>query len=93
VNPLTAPEFTSLRAIHWSLAEGGLPPDAERTPADDARIAAFFTIQELLRILDEFRRACMRGDLCHLVMNDTGRRRDLVVIDIRLVYERDRPPG
>jgi hypothetical protein len=84
-NPLTAPEFTALRAVAWSLSEDGLPPESEQTPADRARIVTFFVLHELLRILDEFAAACMRGDRCHLVVSDTGRRRDLVVIDLRLV--------
>lgn len=87
VDPLTSPEFAALRAVHWSLSQGGLPAVAERTAADEARIAAFFAIQELLHLLEDFHRACMRGDPCHLVVNDRGRTRDRVIIEIQMVYE------
>lgn len=88
VDPLASLEFAALRAVHWSLSQGGLPAAAEPTPADEVRVVTFFVVQELLAVLKAFRRACLRGEPCHLVVNDLGRSRERVVIDIRIVYER-----
>lgn len=71
-NLLTAPEFSALRALRRALARGGLPPVSRRRPHDEARIAAFFTVQQLLHILEEFRKACARGEAVRLAVSETG---------------------
>lgn len=63
-DPLEAPEFATLRSLRRALSRGGLP--SHRTPADEARLAAFMTLQELLRILDEYRVRLRRGDSVRL---------------------------
>lgn len=89
-DPLDAPELATLRALKRLLASGGLPPQSSRTPADEARIAAFFAVQELLHILDEFRNAHLRGARCRLVVSENGRSPGKVTIEIALVED---PPA
>lgn len=64
VDPLEAPEFAALRELRRRLSRGGLP--GQRTPEDDARLAAFATLQELLLVLGEFRVRVRRGDAVRL---------------------------
>jgi hypothetical protein len=92
-DPLASPEFTALRAIHRSLSEGDLPPGAERSPAEDARITAFFALQELLRILDDFAHACMSGERCHLIAEDKGTEKDKDRVTVELRIEPEVPAG
>ncbi len=67
-DPLEAPEFTTLRELRRLLSIGGLP--AERTPEAHARIAAFYALTELLRLLDEYRRRIRCGQRCRLVVHE-----------------------
>ena len=66
-NPLAAPEFTTLRDLRRALARGGLRSPSQRTPEDHARIAAFRTLEELLRLLEDYRRRVEGGQRCRLV--------------------------
>lgn len=84
---LGSPAFIALRAIRWSLADGAMPPATEHTPAEEARIVTFFALQEILRLLEEFSRARMRGERCHLVIGAHRAERSRVVIDLRIVPE------
>lgn len=86
-DPLDSQEFATLRTLKRLLAHGGLPPQSCRTPADEARIAAFFTLQELLHILNEFRNAHLRGARCRLAVSENGRSPGKVTIDIELIEE------
>jgi len=54
---------------------------------DEARITAFFTLQELLHILNEFRNAHLRGSRCRLAVSENGRSPGRVTIEIALVEE------
>lgn len=79
-DPSATPEFTALRELRQRLSRGGLP--AQRTPADDARLAAFTTLKELLRIVDAFRRSVQQGESFRLraIEHESSSRR--VVIEI-----------
>jgi hypothetical protein len=90
-DPLGSQEFATLRTLKRLLARGGLPPQSCRTPADEARIAAFFTLQELLYILNEFRNAHLRGARCRLAVSENGRSAGKITIEIALLEEEDRP--
>jgi hypothetical protein len=59
------PEYTMLRELRRELSYGGLP--TRRTPEDYARITSFRVIEELLCLLDAYRRRLDVGEPCHLV--------------------------
>jgi hypothetical protein len=61
------PEHKALRELRIALSRGDLPRPALRTAEDWARLAAFTTIVELLRFLDEFKRRIEGGERCRLV--------------------------
>ena len=86
VNPLAAPEFMTLRQVRAELAKGGML--AQRTPEDHARIAAFRTIEEFLRFVEEYRRRIPSGERCKLVerphKSETGR----VMLEFEIEAER-----
>jgi hypothetical protein len=86
-NPLEAPEFSALRTLRRAFSRGGLPPLLERTPDDEARIAAFFALQQLLLILDEFRRACARGESVHLEIDESGMSPTRLLMTIAIVKD------
>lgn len=91
-DPIASPAFVSLRAVAWSLAEPGLTPVGARAPADEARIAAYFVISELLRLLDAFGAACLRGEAVRLAVTvRRGARSATVEIEIRAPDEPRRP--
>src|SRR5262249_48438998 len=83
-NVLDSPEFETLRTLRRRLAHGGLPPVAERSPEDDARIATFATLVCLLRVLREFRDRVARGEAVRLELREQttepGRMRVEIVI-------------
>ncbi|APR80644.1 Hypothetical protein A7982_05991 [Minicystis rosea] len=66
-SPFSIPEARALRELRRALARGGLPPRGERTPEDEARIASFRVMEELLRLLDHYRRRIESGERCRLV--------------------------
>lgn len=84
-DPIASPDFEGLRVLRKKFSRGGLP--ADRTPEDDARIAAYRTIADLLRVLSEFRDRLARGDAVRLVMpeqtNERGRMRFEITIEER----------
>jgi hypothetical protein len=55
-----------LRTMRRELVEGGFPPTSKRAPDDWLRFAAFAAINDLLRILNEYRRRTLRGDKCFI---------------------------
>jgi hypothetical protein len=86
-NPLEAPELGTLRRLCRAFSRGGLPPLTKRTPDDEARIAAFFALQQLLHILEEFRKACARNECVRLVIHETGMSPTRVLMTITVVRE------
>jgi len=86
-NVLGAPEFETLRALRRIFARGGLPAAAERSPEDDVRIAAYTTLAELLRLLEDFRARVARGEAVRLVAaeqpSERGRMRVEIAIEER----------
>jgi hypothetical protein len=88
-DPLASEEFTALRSLRRSFGRGGLP--ANPTPADQARLATFKTLRDLLHILDAFRSAVRRGEPVRLVVPEQeetpGRKQ------IEIVMERSAPEG
>jgi hypothetical protein len=86
-DPLGFPELASLQHLRRLLSRGGLPPQSRRSPADEARIAAFFTLQELVHILTEFRKARLRGEECHLAVSENGRSTGRITIEITILDE------
>jgi hypothetical protein len=84
-NPLEAPEFNALRLLQRAFARCGLPPLSVRTPQAEACIASFFSLQQLMYILDEFRKACARGELVHLVVSELGRSANRILLHIAIV--------
>jgi len=87
-DPLASRGFAFLRAVAWSLAQRGLTPASARTPADEARIATFFALGELLRLLEAFRGACVRGEPARLTVAIRRRSRRHVTVEIEI-----RTPG
>ena len=83
-NPLAAESFRALRELRTEFGRGGLPPLDRRTPEDDARIVAFFVLNETTHIFDQFRRAVEQGKRCRLVVNEHGRQLGKVVIEITI---------
>jgi hypothetical protein len=71
--PLALPEIQRMREVRRALAFGGLTPAARRTPEDNARIASFRTLEELLPFLDEYRRRIESGQRCRLVEREHTR--------------------
>jgi hypothetical protein len=55
-----------------------------RTPEDEARLAAFFALQELTHILDQYRRALEDGKPRRLAVREHGRQLGKVVIEIAI---------
>ncbi len=84
-SPLAAPEFAMLRQLRGALARGGLP--ARRTPEDHARIAAFRTVQELLVLLDEYRRRVECGDRCRLVEREHEHKPGRLLFEVAIEVE------
>lgn len=84
---LAAPDFQTLRTLRRAFARGGLPAAAARSPEDEASIACFVTLAELLRVLDAFRTRIARGERVRLVMREqptvTGTMRVEIAIEGR----------
>jgi hypothetical protein len=72
-NVARGPEFTALREVRSALGRGGLPSPDQSTPQEQARLASFRTLEELLRILDEYRRRIESGERCRLVEREHER--------------------
>ena len=83
-NVLGTPDFEALRELRRRFARGGLPAAAERSPEDDARITAYRTISELLRVLEDFRARVARGEAVRLVMPEQTSERGRMRIEIAI---------
>ena len=86
-SPLAAPEFTTLRDLRRALARGGLRSPSQRTPEDHARIAAFRTLEELMRLLDEYRRCVEGGQRCRLVEREHPREPGRLLLEVVIEVE------
>ncbi len=75
------PEHAALRELRRALARGHLPGQGQRTPEDDARNAAFRTVEELLALFDELERRVERGDACRLVEHEQPREAGRMLIE------------
>ena len=78
------PGLVMMRELRRLLAAGGLPPADKRTPEDWARIAGFRVLEELLRLLDDYRRLIERGVRCRLIERAHVREVGRMVIEIVL---------
>jgi hypothetical protein len=83
-NPIASALFRALRDLRAEFGRGGLPPKDRRTPEDEARLAVFCVLQELVHILDQFRRAVEQGEHCRLAISEHGRQLGKVVIEITI---------
>lgn len=81
---LAIPEIHTLRELRHALARGGMPPIAARTPEDDARIAGFRVIQELLAMFEEYRRRIEDGERCRLVERKHPREPDRLLLELAI---------
>lgn len=79
---IAIPELKALRELRSALAFGGLPPLARRTPEDSARIAAFRAIEELLHVLNQYRRRIESGERCRLVEREHGREPGRLLVEL-----------
>lgn len=61
--PFAVPELATLQRIRRLLASGGI----RRTPSGEARIASFRVVEELIRVLIEFKRRLDAGQRVRLV--------------------------
>ncbi|MFT3764713.1 MAG: hypothetical protein QM820_04230 [Minicystis sp.] len=89
---LTLPELRALRALRRDLARGGLPPLSARTPEDHARIAAFRMLEELMSLLDQYRRRIESGERCRLAEREHGREAGRLLIELSIEPEDPRRP-
>jgi hypothetical protein len=75
-----------MRELRAALARGGVPRLERRTAHDWARIAAYHTIAELMRLLDHFKRRVEQGEPCRLVYlekpHEPGRLQVEIVIEV-----------
>src|SRR5690242_9713 len=76
------PEHAALRELRRALARGHLPGQGRRTPEDDARNAAFRTVEELLALFEELERRVERGDACRLVEREQPREAGRMVVEL-----------
>ncbi len=84
VSRLAIPEIKALRELRVTLARGGLPAPDKRTPEDHARIAGFRVIEELLRLLDQFRHRVESGERCRIVEREHAREPGRLVIELSI---------
>lgn len=91
-DPLDAPEYDLLEALRLAFARGGLSRRAARTPADEARIAAALTLDQLLRVLEAYREASLRGEPVILEVGERGRSPRRIVMDIAVVAAKEVRP-
>jgi hypothetical protein len=62
VQHVAIPEIEAMRDLRRALARGGLSPINMRSPEGCARVAAFYVIVDLVRLLDEFKRRLEAGE-------------------------------
>lgn len=88
---LVIPELRHLQDVRAQLARGGLPPLDKRTPEDCARIAAFRTLVELLRLFGRFKQRIEAGERCRLVEIEHPQEPGRLLIEIRIEAEEVAP--
>jgi hypothetical protein len=91
IRVLALPELKSLREVRKALAYGGLPPTHLRTPEDCARIGAFRVMEELLRVLDVYRRRVESGETCRLVEKEHRREPGRFLVELVIEVEGAKP--
>lgn len=87
---LALPELAALRELRRVLARGGLPAGDKRRPEDHARIASFRALEELLHLLDQYRRRAESGEPCRLVEREHPREPGRLLLEIAIEIEGDR---
>lgn len=90
-NPLEAPEFTTIRLLQRAFLSGGIPPLSMQTAEDEARIAAFFVLHQLMHILEQFREACAWGERVRLMIHEHGRSPTRIVLEIAILRGEEGP--
>ncbi|MFT3764391.1 MAG: hypothetical protein QM820_02555 [Minicystis sp.] len=86
---LAAPPFHALRDLLRAFSRGGMPSRASRTPEEDARLVVFQTLNELVHLLDQFRRRAERGEPVRLLVKERGRQMGRAVVEIAIVGDGD----
>ncbi|MFT3764773.1 MAG: hypothetical protein QM820_04545 [Minicystis sp.] len=81
------PELRALRELRGDLARGKLLPLDKRAPGDDARLAAYRTLAELLSVIEEYRRRVERGARCRLVEREHPCEPGMLVLEFAIVEE------
>lgn len=76
------PELHALREVRRDLARGGLPPIDKRGPEEHARIAAYRAVEELLHLIERYRRRVERGERARLVEREHPREPGRMVIEL-----------
>jgi hypothetical protein len=84
VNPIADATFQALRDLRRDFGCAGIPSKDCRTQEDDARLVSFCVLQELVHILDQFRRAVEQGEQCRLVVREHGRQLGKAIIEISI---------
>lgn len=92
-DPLTGRWFNDLRLLVRLVGVGGLPPRDRRTPADEARIAVFYALQELIHLLEIFGRLTTNGERVRLNVREHGREPHRVVIELWIEDETRTEPA
>jgi hypothetical protein len=86
-----APEFRALRELRDAFGRGGLPPAAERTPEESARLAVYCTLKELLHLVAQFQRRAGQDEHVDLVVRERGRELGRVVFEIAIEPKGTKP--
>ena len=94
---LVAPVFHALRDLLRAFSRGGMPSRASRTPDEDARLVVFQTLNELVHVLDQFRRRAERGEAVRLLVTERAREMGRAIVEIAIVddrgaFQRGAPP-
>jgi hypothetical protein len=72
-DPIAGRWFHDLCLLRRLVGVGGLPQRDTRTPGDEARIAVFYAVQELIRLLEIFGRLTTNGERARLNVREHGR--------------------
>ena len=75
------PPLEALRALRGGLAAGRLTPADQRTPDENVGNAIFRTLDELLHVVDEYRRRGRTGERCRLVEHEHVRKDGHMVVE------------
>lgn len=85
--PLASAPFQALRELLRTFARGGMPSRASRLPEEDARLVTYQTLNELVLLLEQFRRRVERGEPVRIVVIERGRQLGRAVVEISIVEE------